>query len=482
MIYMKNSFQHALRIVVAIGFPIFTYSCKKLVTIPPPVNTITTTQAFQNDLQATEAMLGVYNTMLSTGNSSQSIFAGGATFFCAASADELSFYTDNNTIYDQFQSNQLLPTNSVVSVQFWNSAYSTIYGCNSVIAGVQNSGSIHDSVKSELIGEAEFVRAFSYFYLVNLFGEVPLVTTINYDATSLLGRSEIDTIYSQIFADLKDAQLRLPTDYSVGNGQRIIPNRWATTALLARVYLYKGDWVDAANEATTILNNSSLYGLVLNLDSVFSANSNEAIWQLQQSNQVFPFNATPEGSFFIPSSQTGEPNMYLTSELLGAFEVTDMRRMFWVDSTIYMGQTYYYPYKYRIGPSQEVVNGFDSSYYMVLRVGEQFLIRAEAEANGANGGIVAAVLDLNAIRQRAGLAAYSGSQAPDSVMSAIQHEWQIEFFAEWGHRWLDLKRWGTASSLLSSTKGITVTTSALLYPIPTTELSVDPNLTQNQGY
>jgi hypothetical protein len=211
------------------------------------------------------------------------------------------------------------------------------------------------------------------------------------------------------------------------------------------VYLYTADWSNAAIQATAILNNTNLYGLTPGLNDVFSANSNEAIWQLQQSNQTFPYNATGEGFWFVPSSQTTQPDMYLTPALLNAFEDSDLRRTTWVDSTVYAGTTYYYPYKYRIGAAQATPGGMDSAYYMVLRLGEQYLIRAEAEANGAGGGISAAISDMNVIRLRAGLSPYAGPGIADSVLKAIYHERQVELFAELGHRWLDLKRWGTAT-------------------------------------
>jgi len=117
---------------------------------------------------------------------------------------------------------------------------------------------------------------------------------------------------------------------------------------------------------------------------------------------------------------------------------------------------------------------------MVLRLAEQYLIRAEARLQQGND-LTGAAGDLNAIRHRAGLADMSTGSASD-LMTALTHEKQIEFFAEWGHRWLDLKRWGTATSVLSADKGITVTTSALLFPIPVADIIADANLRQNPGY
>ena len=456
-------------------------ACTKLVSIPPPINTITTEQVFSTDKQATSAMSEVYYGMINTGFTEGSpIFSGGMTWFGGASADEMNFLEQGDAANIQFQNNALLSSNYVVQYNFWKAIYTTIYQCNAVLAGVQSSNSIHDSVKNELTGEAEFTRAFCYFYLVNLFGPVPLVTSVNYSKTSLLAQSSISTIYSSIVADLIDAQSRLPADYSVSqDNQRIIPNKWAATALMARVYLYTGDYANAISQSSSLLNNKSLFALT-DLGSVFLTTSTEAIWQLQQSNSSYPFNATVEGARTIPNDSTSPPFVYLTDTLLASFEPGDQRRIQWVDSTDYLGTYYYYPYKYKVSSNQGQPGDPYTEYYTVLRLAEQYLIRAEANLNAGNLG--AAISDLDTMRVRANLPPYSGPMKNDSIMMAIEHENQIEFFGEWGHRWLDLKRWKSAAGVLSSDKGHSVTADALLFPIPFQELTTDPNLIQNTGY
>jgi len=137
-------------------------------------------------------------------------------------------------------------------------------------------------------------------------------------------------------------------------------------------------------------------------------------------------------------------------------------------------QTFYYPYKYKnILSSSPTVEDF-----MILRLGEQYLIRAEASAE--LGNTAAALADLNVVRARAGLAAVTVS-SPAAALTAIMHERQIELFTEWGNRWYDLKRTGTATAVLSSEK-TAWQANAELYPVPRTQLSVNPLLTQNPGY
>jgi starch-binding outer membrane protein, SusD/RagB family len=247
--------------------------------------------------------------------------------------------------------------------------------------------------------------------------------------------------------------------------------------------LYMGDYPDAIAEADTVISNTGLYGLVP-LNSVFLANSMEAIWQLSPDpNTGVTFNVTPEGYLLIPATNTSNPFVYMTPQLLNAFDSGDQRFSSWLDSTSYGGATYYYPYKYKNGPAQYASGGPVTEFYMMLRLGEQYLIRAEAEANGGGGGIPAAILDMNAIRGRANAPLYVGPTDSTDVLDSIYHERQVELFAEWGHRWLDLKRTGQATNILGQISYKQPwSTDALLYPIPYEELVDDPNLVQNIGY
>jgi starch-binding outer membrane protein, SusD/RagB family len=463
-----------------IGCVVFSVSCKKAVEIPPPINTITSTQVFATDQQATSAMAGIYLGMIDQ-SSGLGPFNSQITIWAGASADEFLLFDPGATNFNlQFQNNTLLSTNYTILGSLWAPAYSTIYGCNSMIADLQSSKTVDDSTKSELTGEAEFVRAFANFYLTNLFGDPPLVTSINYQKTSLLPNSNSATIYNAIVSDLKDAISKLHQDYSAGKGQKVVPNKWAASALLARTYLFLNDWTNAQKQATAVIN-TGLYSLspLGGTSQVFSPNSSEAIWQLQQVNADYNFgNATPEGYTLLPYNDTSPLYVYLTTNFLSAIETGDQRQVSWVGKTNYLGTDYYYPNKYKIGPGNQTLNGPYSEYYMVLRLAEQYLIRAEAEAR--LGDLADAANDLNMIRNRAGLPNVTASGQTD-LLAAIAHENQIEFFAEWGHRWFDLKRTGQATTVLAPLKPKWKSTS-VLYPIPFNELQTNPNLKQNPGY
>jgi hypothetical protein len=447
--------------------------CSKLVQVPDPVNTITTTETFSTDATAEAAIAGIYNDILSGHQGygvNLSYGSGDITIDAGMSADELLINGSS-----PFVTNTLNSSNVPANI-FWDDPYFDIYMANEAILSLPASTGVDSATRNELTGEAKFLRAFCYFYLVNLFGDVPLATTTEYLVTDTLHRSPTAQVYQLIIADLKDAQNLLPGDYSVGGGQRIRVNQFGAIALLARAYLYTGDYSDAQSAASTVINNSNLYSLETNLNAVFLDTSSEAILQWL-SPDYYPY-GTAEGNAFIPNSSTSEPQYYLTGSLLASFEPGDQRRTNWVDSTIYSGNLYYYPYKYKVKVGQ---NGNVTENYVVLRLAEQYLIRAEAEAE--QGDSTDAINDLNIIRSRAQLPNYSlANQGP--LLQAIFHERQIELFAEWGNRWFDLKRNGPAfaTSVLSANKGLVVSSSQLLYPIPASELIDNANLVQNPGY
>jgi hypothetical protein len=477
-IAFKNTYmRYILSASLLLTFTLLNINCRKLIEINDPVNTITTSQSFSNDANASSAVIGVYNTLAGPNNITFS--NSGATLFAGMSADELIlFYNDPE--FSPFQNNNLEPTNNTLAYTFWTQTYFAIYQANAAIEGLSQSTGVSLDLRNQLLGECKFLRGFCYFYLTNLFGDVPLVLTTNWNENATLTRTKKDDIYKQIIADLIDADKILTSGYSYSSNERIRANKWAATALLARVYLFKEDWINAELLSSKVLSNTELFNISENLTNVFQKNSQEAILQFQVSDKSFPY-ATKEGNTFIPFDNTSNPNYYLTSQLLESFETGDLRKQNWIDSTIFndgvTSTTYFYPFKYKIrfGTPENI-----EEYYTVLRLAEQYLIRAEARAN--QGNIPGAIADINVIRNRAQLAHLTSTLNQSETLKAIQHERQIELFAEFGHRWLDLKRLNQADVVLSNIKGGNWQTTDQLYPIPLTELQRNPQLIQNPGY
>lgn len=475
------------------------FSCKKLVDIPPPSGAIAENNVYTTDQTAIAVLSGIYRLMNNVpdqpfqGNRSISVFTG-------LSSDELTLYsgvTDN--VYLNYYRNSLSSRIPPVSgSEFWPLLYKYIFRCNAVIEGLSASTTLTPVIKQQLLGEAKFIRGFMYFYLVNLFGDVPLALTTDPKANTLLARTSGTLVYQQIIADLQEAETLLSAQYLDASllkttAERVRPTKWAAAALLARAYLYTGAYAKAEEQAANVINQSTLYNLVP-LNNVFLKNSQEAIWQIQPT--TINFNTEEARTFIIPATgptgvTDGNP-VYLSDQLLSAFEPNDQRAVYgnWIDTTIYnTGSTTFdtvaYPFKYKINTSPGVTSaGGMTEYIMVLRLGEQFLIRAEARAQSGNTS--GAQSDLDAIRSRAGLPPTTASDK-SSLLAAVLHERQVELFTELGQRWLDLKRTGNVNTVMSlvtpaKANGSSWRSYQQLYPLPQSDLNTAPNLKQNPEY
>jgi len=477
---IKNGMQG---VVASVLVAVTSLSCNKLVHIPPPVTSITSSQVFSDSADMAAGINGIYSKIVNGGGGGISFCNGAQTVDLGIASDELVPYEATGDILNMY-TNSLLSNNGIVTGTFWSAPYSGIYQANACIEGIQATKTVSDDAKNHFTGEAKFLRGLFYFYLVTLFGDVPYVTSTAWSQNALIPRTPKDEVYQQILLDLKDAKSLLPDDYSFATGQRTRPNKWAASALLSRVYLYTGDWADAETEATGIINNTSLFSLASDLNDVFSSTSSEAILQWELNTNFNNYNATSEGFTFL-TGQDNPPSYFLSPQLLGSFETGDQRAVYWIDTVSYLGTSYLLPYKYKIGPYQYSPGASASEYLTVLRLAEQYLIRAEARAMQNN--LQGAIDDVNVIRERAGLTGLNGVTDQPGALAAIMQERRIEFFAEWGHRWLDLKRTGSLDSVMQvvtpeKISGGVWNSHQQLFPIPQSERTADPKLTQNPGY
>ncbi|MBC8986540.1 RagB/SusD family nutrient uptake outer membrane protein [Pedobacter sp. N36a] len=478
-----------LKLYTAILMTAALISCKDLVSIPEPTGSVTTKKVFTTDGQANSAMAGVYTKMINrTSDGAVGLLGyatGASTILAGLSANEL-ITSSTSSAYYLLNTNSVLTENGTTAI-LWVTAYETVYGANAVIEGIEASVSekLHENVRKRLTAEAKFVRAFSYFYLLNFFGDVPMALTIDFNKTVNMKRTPKAEVYAQMINDLKEAKSQLPDNYSATSGERILPTKWAATALLARIYLYTGDYANASAEASELISQSTLFKLPEDLNSVFLINSQEAIWQLKQADLTLNGKGTPEAQTLLANKATipnSRPVFHLSEELKNDFEKEDQRKIAWTWNETAGGKEVYYPYKYKIGTYNNR-EGVMTEYYMVLRLAEQYLIRAEAQTL-ANQSLVSAIADLNVIRHRAGLDDLPSTLSKEEVILAIQQERKIELFAEWGNRFLDLKRTGRAHDVLSvlPIKMPWNGDGQLLYPIPRNEIIANQNLTQNPGY
>lgn len=451
-------------------------SCKKFLDVGMPKSKIRTEDLFKDENTTRAAVLGMYNEV-QNGNH----FASGGRTSIATMAgltsDELRNMPKSEERLIQFELNSIHPSNDIVG-SLWTSMYKSIYMANALLTGIAGSDMITDSVKAQFNGEALFMRAFCYFYLVNTFDDVPLVLGTDYEVNNSVERTPKGQVYEQMVEDLQKAADLLPENYMLVPGERITPNKFSATALLARVHLYMGNWSAAASAATKVIDRKDLYDLEA-LPNVFLKNMKEAIWQIQP----ISFNgngATAEASAFEPANI-----LYANALQKGVpawFETNDHRWDTWMDSLYIesgtLKDTLYFPRKYK----QFDANYPLTEYSIILRLAEQYLIRAEARAQlGLLTGPGSAASDINAIRDRAGLGNTTSVTAPD-LLADVAQERRIELLCEWGHRWYDLKRTGRSVAEIRLVKPDFAATDTL-YPLPQSEFLKNPKLRrQNEGY
>ncbi len=437
-------------------------SCEKLVEVNSPDNQLGTAQVFEDVNIADAALGGLY---FELGNSS--VIKGGSYYgagcLLGSYTDDLeNFHIDLNGTVDIYQ-NQVLPTNTIIK-SIWQSSYTQIYYANSIIQGAENSTALSDTDKNRIKGEALFIRSLIYYYLQQIFGDIPYTTSLDYEHNRTIGKTDAAEVLEQLESDVAETVALLGDDYR--DAERIYVNRKTAQLLLANIYLLRGKWTLAEQTADAVIQ-SPLYQFQTDINEVFHKSGSHILWQL---SPEYSGDATSEGMLFIT---TVMPYSYaLSDDLMNTFDAGDLRRQVWISEVTYSGETWYIPYKYK--------NRSDNSneYSIIFRLEEVYFIKAEALAR--QNRFDEALPWLNATRVRAGLTAFT-SLSGDSFYNELLAEKRREFFTESGLRFLDLKRMGRLSDL-SAVKPNWEDYMQVL-PLPESEMMLDPNLApQNTGY
>lgn len=459
-------------------------SCKKYLEIGDPKAELAKSSVFASDGSAKAAMVGIYSDM----NALNYYYANVLTTFMGGmSADEFT-YAATFAEFDEWKNTKVSPGNRFVG-QLWSQPYDYNYRANAIIEGVTASTTLSPDVKTTLVGEAKFMRAFLHFYLVNTFGDVPLILDTDVRKNTNLPRTATTEVYKAIIADLIAAKELLSPNYPE-NGARTRPNKAAATLLLARAYLYTGNNAQAEIEAGEVIDNPN-YSLLQgdDMNKTFLANSREAVWQLQVVNTLGNRN-TWEGFTMTPANIVSPSAFYRLTKgaggLVDAFETGDLRRANWTRSyntTATPPLTHTFPYKYKVRTGTPV-----TEYSMIMRYAEAYLIRAEARMQ--QNKLQLGKEDLDVIRGRADLDPLTLPANTAAGMLQVEQERRIELFSEWGHRWYDLKRWKSVTGDASKTRADDVLpltkpnwkSTAILMPIPSEARGSNKNLTPNPGY
>lgn len=373
---------------------------------------------------------------------------------------------------------------------FWKLQYKGITQANLVLDNIDNIN-MDKNVQNRIKGEALFLRAYYYFQLTQVFGDVPLYLKVTAPDQLKIPRTAKAQIYLQILADCDAAALILPASQSAVNVGRA--TKGAVLALAAKTSLYSKDYTKTLSYVQQV-KNLGVYALGTDYNSLFqktTQNNSESVWEIQHTNLELGV-----GNFlnqwWASKKFLGYGFAETTPEFVQSFEANDPRLKFTVarNNEPYFGliyknsfsSTFYSPRKF-IQSDAELTQKADGDInYPAIRYAEVLLW--EAEALVELGRVSEALVPLEAVRARARAQATGIGVLPAIVSSdqnivrdAIRQERKVELGYEL-HRFFDLVRWGIADDVL---EGFQVGKHEV-FPLPQTEIDLNPSLDQNAGY
>lgn len=473
------------------------FSCDDYLELEP-ISLETTSNAYETASQIEAALVGAYESFQSS-----EYYVWDNLLFQDVRSDNCYAGGDNPEIF-QLDYIDIAPTHSRL-FKHWSNIYNAISKANLVIERVDaiNDPLLTEERRSQIKGEAIFLRSYHYFTLVKLWGGVPLITNTitSTEAEDInIPRASVEEVYTQITSDLEFAATLLPDTY--GNDASINKARatsGAAHALAAKAYAQQPnpDYDAVLNHIQAVENSSANYELIP-YNQLFSGNNYnnaESIIEVQ-------YLGGNEGNFgpqlLLPPSITGDSwRKFVTPsvDLVNAFdsEGDTVRKnaailfesVQWVDEFWGNSQGTSIPFSYK----WKNANGFasaDNTY--LIRYGDIVLLKAEA-LNETNQ-LQAAVNEVNRIRTRAELPDLTNAQSNSQqvLRETILKERRLELFQE-GQRWDDLARYNVLVSTMNTVVEIdlrtgnqvnyNMTEAKKLLPIPQQELDRNPALVQN---
>jgi len=511
---------------------LFTFSCSDFLDEHSKTS-LNVSNFFQSGNDLILACHPLYNVTMkfSGGDDPISLFMGG---------DDVTSNVPANTYFRDFDIFNVSGDLSQVS-DAWEIPYVGITRSNFIISHYADVPDCTEDVKNNCAGQAYFMRAWWYFWLVKYFGPVPM-PLVDGESNTEMQKSSVQDIYTQIISDLKNAEQMLPVkqtsdDWSE-DGYSLVPTQGSAKSLLASVYLQMTGWplkqtdkyALAAAKAKEVIDNESVYGYGLVAEDELWAG--ETLWD-EETVFGHPYNY-PTGDYTMRTPKAGAPieeggwgcymaeinffknfpagvrkdatfqtDIWVPSDesTQGAF-YNERSKSWWIDVPWDDSRTYkQHPYyaKQRFGASRNGSPSWDDRYLTddmwrsgrsqrFIRYAEVLLVYAEAEAMAENGPDESAYKAINRVRERAGLEDLSSGMSASEFQTACFNERGWEFAgSEYCSRWGDLLRFEKVEEANSNRDSREYqlnhvpTKSDYYLPIPASEKNKDPNLTDNDG-
>ena len=383
------------------------------------------------------------------------------------------------TNFRELGTKQISSANSSAAA-LWGSIYNTVYLSNFIIERLPNVPGVRSADRDRVLATAHFLRGYAYFSAVSSFGGVPMVTSTNIETNRNIPRTSKGELLDFILADYNEALGKLPeTPANPGYA-----SEFAIHSALAKFYLYTEDWSNAETFSTNVINSGQY-----NLDSAF----------VNVVKKDFPSESIFEVGYTINDDPGTNGTIGLYYLLANRREIIPSNQVILKLASSESGERFS-SIKFDINNLKGADNGWavdkygtqdeDNNNVVVFRLGEIYLIRAEARA--MQNKITSAIADINVLRIRADYKSVVSNQVvktprvgavtQSQLIQLIEEERVYELAFE-GHRWYDLVRTGRASAIMLPFNA-NWKTAYELWPIPQREIQNNPALqgNQNPGY
>ncbi|TDB67430.1 RagB/SusD family nutrient uptake outer membrane protein [Arundinibacter roseus] len=462
-------------------------SCSEFLTLQPEYQ-INEIAFYKNAKDVETALTGTYAGL-------QGLHDAAIVYLGDLTTDNTEIRWTSPTVAEtEFDEVNPTPANGFLNT-IWTSCFSTISRSNNILSRL-DAISMTDAQKRQFRGEALFLRAYSYFYLVRIFGNVPIVEVafrspdeiMEFDMT----RRPVTEVYSLIINDLNESASLLNGLSLPGKSHASVG---AARSLLGKVYLTTKQFEPAQNVLKQVIDQNA-YTLNPDYKRLFVNGNNEleeSIFEIKYlSGNVGEGNSfssifTPArfDMAIFPGNMQGSGRVLPTRQMANAYEPGDRRRNASIGDSVRLvsGRFEQELHGLKFVDFTTGIVGDGGINFTALRYADVLLMYAEAL--NETGNTTQALPFINQVRERAGLAPLAGLSKAQLTL-AIEQERKVEFFLE-GHRWFDLLRTGRLQVVLNdyfrqNGLAFTVADHELLMPIPLREIDINPNLGQNPGY